>query len=249
MKANHQGGKIMNNENVKEEIKKYAPILILLVGSFIVIIVVLSLTNPSSSTNNDNKYVKEVETSKSSTGTYKASLPEILLDSESAKTINSLLKETYDMAKSEDDDFNYSYTVNKNYLSLVATYTFKDDETSEEFTNIETYNFSLKTKEQVDNSTLLDAFNTDFDKIIASFKKILTTYYNEEVESMYFTKKECDFTCFLKNHELENYEDPSFIKLYVEGNKLKFYRYFKTNTIYGEEQFFRNKGFLFTISN
>ncbi len=230
-----------------EESKKY----IIIIGSLIIITLILfvgvSVFNGSSSNNTTIKEYVSLDNEHTSTLGFTSQLPIINLDSTDVDRVNTIIESDYYRALSlEDAIFSYNYSLNNNYLSLVTYFVYVDDKNNN-YPNVEikTYNFYLDTGNLVSDKELLDHFSVTLDDISNTFRDQLNKYYEEELESMYFTKEECNYECFLNLRGVSSYDTD--IKLYVMDNELKFFRNFKVYSQYGEEQFYRNEDFLFDI--
>ena len=222
---------------------------IVLIVAFIIGLIVTGDNGTGSTTSNNNSNNEDSLVEQRTSYTYPDSevqsfLPYINLDSDDASTVNAELNNRYNQAiRTGNIQFTYRYSEGEDYLSLVAITNRIDSETGNPYSTFETYNFDLETGSLLSTAELLNRFGKTMQQAAASFEHVMETYYEQELESMYFTEEMCDYNCFLNLRGITDYSND--IKLFVEHDELKLYRAFQAFSIYGEEQFYRNEDFLF----
>ena len=73
----------------------------------------------------------------------------------------------------------------------------------------------------------------------------LKEYYQGELDNYYLDKSECDYSCFLNRREVDSYDDDNYLN--VEDNTLKFFHGFMIFSNIGEEEFYKDENFLYTV--
>ena len=68
----------------------------------------------------------------------------------------------------------------------------------------------------------------------------------EIVEQKYYSIQQCNYSCFLKWHNIDDYMDD--IAYYISAGKLYVYKPFVFATIFGEEEYFKDEHFVFLIT-
>lgn len=234
----------MELEEEKVKIRKYVimGIIILLVIIFLILI----LKTFKDSKNSAKSYIKQVATYTIKGTNISSKLPKLLIDSSDARMVNQEIEDDYNKAiASNNQAFNYQYSINDKYFSL-ATYTYLTEEkTGYTYPSFKTYNFSLATKELVDDDTLLNDFNKTFQDVSNTLEAKMQENYQGEIDKLYLSEEECDFTCFLNKRQIENFDTNNY--LYVLNNKLYFYHGFMIFSNLGEEKFYKNETFLYEV--
>ena len=227
-----------------KEARIYIILIIVLIIVTTVIWISMAVSNSKeSSTNNSYITLKDENISEYE---LESRCPVINLDSDDAKEVNDKMESEYNKVVSNGkESFDFDYAVNKDYLSLVTFYIYLDVETNNPDIIINTYNFDLDSGSLVNDSDLLDDFSYSYKYISNALEKNMRSYYEQELDSMYFSKEECDYNCFLGLRGIDNYTDN--VKLFVRDDKLVFYRKFNVYSRFLEEQFYRNEDFLFEI--
>jgi len=113
------------------------------------------------------------------------------------------------------------------------------------YSTIKTYTFDVKSGKNLQQDELLNQFGIDLATISSSFENQMKKYYDEQVESMYFTKEDCNYQCFLDARGVNSYDDS--IHLFVNNDKLMYYRPFYTYSKWNDQDFYRYEDFLFEI--
>lgn len=234
----------MELEEEKVKLRKYiiTGIIILLVFIFLLAI----LKTFKNSKYSAKSYIKQVATYTIKGTNVSSKLPRLLIDSNSAKSVNQEIEDDYNKAiASVNQAFNYQYSINDKYFSLV-TYTYLTEEkTGYTYPKFKTYNFSLDTKELVDDDTLLNKFNKTWQDVSNTLETKMQQNYQGEIDELYLSEQECDFACFLNRRQIEDFDTDNH--LYVLNNKLYFYHGFMIFSNLGEERFYKNETFLYEV--
>ena len=234
----------MEFEEKKLKIRRYIIIGIAIIGVFIFIISLIKIVNKDKV--KSSNFVKQ-SASYTIPGTKISSyLPTVTIDGADTSSVNSEIKADYDeVVANGNSSFNYQYSVNNNYFSLVTITLLVDEETNYTYPVFKTYNFSLSTNRLVDDSELLAAFNKNEDDVSTTLESKLKEYYQGELDNYYLDKSECDYSCFLNRRKVDSYDDDNY--LYVEDNTLKFFLGFMIFSNIGEEEFYKDENFLYTV--
>lgn len=253
--------KIRNNRNPKNNLD-YSLIAMIV---FIIIAVVCCLISFIMITSKLNKYVDKKNTDKEYIYTVKKEknkgqegvynkVPTINING--YEEINKAILTTYNTIVKNNEEYNYKYkySQSKNILSLAITYSYYPKNSQNELellpkTYFDTYNIDLKTGSLIKDNELLSEFSVDEAKINSFLKSKFVNYYNELIGLKYFTKKECNYDCFLANRGItkDYIKDSSY---YVEKGSLILLKfYYKGSYIkdYKEEDFFNEDTYEFVI--
>lgn len=173
-------------------------------------------------------------------------LPTITIDSVDTEEVNKEIKKAYEeVITSNKASFNYQYSINSNYFSLVTIAMVTDKETDYTYPIFKTYNFSLSTNRLVSDEELLKKFNKTSSSVATTLERQMKKYYQGELDKYYLDKDECDYNCFLERRNINSYDEDNY--LYVENNKLKFFHSFMIFSNIGEEEFYKNEKFLYEV--
>ncbi len=139
----------------------------------------------------------------------------------------------------------YDYSITGQILSvIIKAISYETNYASEaEFLS---YNINLKTLEVYDNQAVLDLYNINAAYVKDRIKNQLQQYHNDIVKEKYYSLQQCNFSCFLKWRNIEDYADG--IAYYISGGKLYVYKPFVFASIFGEEEYFKDKHFQFLIT-
>lgn len=234
----------MELEEEKFKIRRY-----LIIG-IVIVIIVLFLSYLIKSVNKNqfktSNFIKQ-EANYTIQGTKISSyLPVITIEGTDTASVNKEIREDYDKAiSSKGKSFNYQYNINKDYFSLVTITLETKDSNGYTYPVFKTYNFSLATKKLITDEELLNQFNKTYQNVSNSFEMVMKKYYQGEIDKYYLNKDECNYDCFLKRREINSYDENNH--LYVENNKLKFFHGFMIFSNLGEEKFYKNINFLYTV--
>ena len=92
---------------------------------------------------------------------------------------------------------------------------------------------------------LLKEFDIEEDELRYFITYKFLNYYNDLVKENYFTKKECDFKCFIDSKNIVDFMSDNYY--YVRKGQLELYKSFNIYTQYHEENYFTEKSFHFVI--
>lgn len=234
----------MEFEEKKLKIRRYIIIGIAIIGVLIFIISLVRIINKDKV--KSSNFIKQ-SASYTIPGTKISSyLPTVTIDGADTSSVNSEIKADYDeVVASGDSSFNYQYSVNNNYFSLVTITLLLDADSGYTYPVFKTYNFSLSTNRLVDDSELLTAFNKNEDDVSTTLESKFKEYYQGELDNYYLDKNECDYSCFLSRRKVDSYDEENY--LYVENNTLKFFHGFMIFSNIGEEEFYKDENFLYTV--
>ena len=138
----------------------------------------------------------------------------------------------------------YEYDISGVILSLVV----KVVDSSTEYAPrayFRSYNINLSTLEVISNEALLDFFQVDSMSIEALITNQFKYYYQDLVEKQYYQYDECTYECFLKHRGVENYMDE--VAYYVRSGDLIAYQPFTFNSMFGEEDYFKDENYEFLL--
>ena len=175
-------------------------------------------------------------------------IPYINIDSDDANRVNNAILDFADpfLAKNKNNLMVYDSQLNGEVLSVLIRTSEYGDEYSFPTVLFYTYNFNLKTRNLMSNQEVLDIFGvqeSDVEKII---EDKFHEYYNDEVYKGYLVSQECDYNCFLRWREVDNYLDN--VAYFIKNGKLYAYRPFTIYSVYGEENYFTDDSFIFYIA-
>ena len=176
---------------------------------------------------------------------YSVYVPYVNIDSDIAKAVN----EDIDLFVSEfinnkKSMVSYEYNINGIVLSLVIKIVDYDTNYAAQ-PYFRTYNINLNTLELLSDEALLSYFNITEDDVEIAIENKFHDYYNKIVEEKYYVEDECSYNCFLKYREVSNYLDR--VVYYIDKGNLYVYKPFVFNSIFGEEDFFKEKHFKILI--
>ena len=196
----------MEFEEKKLKIRRYIIIGIAIIGVLIFIISLIKIVNKDKV--KSSNFVKQ-SASYTIPGTKISSyLPTVTIDGADTSSVNSEIKADYnEVVANGNSSFNYQYSINNNYFSLVTITLLVDEETNYTYPVFKTYNFSLSTNRLVDDSELLAAFNKNEDDVSTTLESKLKEYYQGELDNYYLDKSECDYSCFLNRRKVDSYDD------------------------------------------
>ena len=174
-------------------------------------------------------------------------IPEINIDSKDAQLVNdAIINYANSFLKDKNNLFVYTSQLNGEVLSVLLKMLDYSDGYPFPKTTFHTYNFNLKTQTLLSNDDLLALFDvTDVD-VEKKIKGQFESYYNDEVSKGFLVSQECDYNCFLKWRNVDNYMDDVYY--YVRNGQLIAYRSFDIYSVYGEEEYFDDSSYEFYIS-
>lgn len=224
-------------------------LIVILIVAIICIIVSFIYQNANKNYNNIKQNKKEylVYTKyKKENSDYIKEIPYVNLKNDVFKTVNEdiyLFCEEY--KNKEKAIITYEYSISGVILSLVVKVVDKDSNYAPE-PRFRTYNINLKTEEIIPDEVLLELFKTSKDKVSYKIKRTFQNYYSEILSQNYYEAAECNYDCFLTWRGIGNYTDN--VSYYVKGGKLIAFKPFTAYSIFGEENYFKDKHFEFEIA-
>ena len=173
-------------------------------------------------------------------------IPTINISNSKIETINNKILTNYNNVSSlfDEYEYEYEYSVNdkKQILSLIVKYSYIPEKMDRMVTYFDTYNIDLLTGEVISDDDLLKRYDITKNKLNDFIESKFKNYYREIIKKKYYTQKECDYACFLKNRGLtDNYLNG--ISLYVKDNSLIMYKFFFTVSKYHEEEYFSDTSY------
>ncbi len=167
-------------------------------------------------------------------------IPSINIDNKNIEKINNKILTNYNNTKDKGEyiySYNYNVNDNEHILSLKVEYSYIPENFKKMVTFYDTYNIDLLTGSVISDDELLKRYDINKSKlndfIEAKFKK----YYSDILKKKYYTKEECNYTCFLTNRGLtDNYLAGS--RLYVKDDSLILYKFYFIASEYYEEEYF-----------
>lgn len=175
-------------------------------------------------------------------------VPKINLSGENIENINKKILLNYEQVSSKTEyNYAYKFSKSKGILSLLITYAYYlTDSDAEPTRYFETVNIDLKTGNILNDDDILKKFNLKSSQINDYLGIKFYSIYTDLIRLKYFTKKECDYKCFLKNRQIsDNYLNG--VNFYVEKGSLVAYKFFYTNSSYGEQDYFKTDDYKFII--
>ena len=225
----------------------------LVIGIAVILIIIIILFSYFRKNNSDYKGLKEdvnkalVYTINSEeNGIYFIKVPYLNINSSIGKEINEDIESFIeDFSDDEKLMLSYQYNINGKILSLVikcvdynAKYIPK--------AYFKTYNINLEEQKLLSDEELLAIYNIDSNKVSNFIENKFTYWYKDIIKNGYFAEEECDYLCFLEYREVDNYLDD--VVYYIEQGNLVAYKPFVFYSIFGEENYFKEKDFKFEIT-
>lgn len=175
-------------------------------------------------------------------------IPKININSSQVKKINAAIIDNYnDVSKRIEYDYYYKFNISENILSLLIAYAYYQSETdSEPIRNFETINIDLRTGKILNDDDILKKYNLTKNQINEYLSIKFLDFYNGLVKNKYFTEKECNYECFMKNRKIsDNYLNG--VNFYIENKSLIAYKFFYTVSPYNEQYYFNSDDYKFII--
>ena len=138
----------------------------------------------------------------------------------------------------------YEYEINGQILSLITKAISYETNYAAKVEFI-SFNINVETQEVLDDSTILSLYGIDTNYVKERIKNQLQKYHTEIVKEGYYSLQQCNFNCFLKWRDIEDYLDG--VSYYIKEGKLYAYKPFVFASIFGEEEYFKDNDFQFLI--
>lgn len=160
---------------------------------------------------------------------------------------NKILNQYSSLVKSNNYIYyGYQFDQSKNILSLLVTYTYYPDQVVYPITNFDTYHIDLKSGKILTDQELLEMYHVSEKQIQVYLESKFKKYYSDLVHGGYYTKKQCNYDCFLKNRGIsKDYLEAT--SLYVDDGKLTLFKYYYKDSVYHEIEFFKDDSYQFLI--
>ena len=176
-------------------------------------------------------------------------IPYINIDSDDARLVNQTIQQYAEsFLKNKNNLMVYDSQLNGEVLSILlrmsdysAGYSFPD-------VSFHTYNFDLNDQTLMTDEELLSLFDVTEDEVKQKIESQFQKYYQQEVKKGFFASQECNYDCFLNWRGIQNYNYMDSVYYYVENGRLVAYRPFTIYSVYGEEEFFDDESYAFSIT-
>lgn len=181
-------------------------------------------------------------------GSYSSSLkhlPYINVQGSAAEAFNQEIEALEGFASLPNNRVGFVFNKSGNILAvsikLVNYYT--EDERPETF--FKTYLLNLDTKKAYTRNEIYQDYGIDEKDISNSIQDGFQKMYEDVVKEKYVDPNECDYACFLEWRGVDDYSKGA--ELYIENNTLIVFRGFQTESVFGEENYFKRKHFKFEV--
>lgn len=176
---------------------------------------------------------------------YSIYVPYINIESDIIKSVNDDIDLfVSEFIESKKAMISYEYDVNGIILSVVVKIVDYDTEYAPQ-AYFRSYNINLDTLELIADDALLEFFEVSDMDVSSKIENQFHYYYDKIVEEEYYSEEECSYSCFLKYRAVDDYLDD--VSYYVKDGNLIAYKPFVFYSIYGEEEYFKDKHFEFLI--
>lgn len=175
-------------------------------------------------------------------------VPVINIDSSVIDDINSDIMDYYqDYLTKFTQGFLYEYSVSDHLLSIliISQQRYADADHSDIY--YRSYNIDLKNMTLLSDKDIFDMYKIDEDTLRYFITYKFVEFYNDLIKQGYFTKEECDFSCFMESKNIVNVMNDN--TYYIENGKLILYKPFNIYTTYGEEKYFSLDSFRFVVKD
>lgn len=194
-----------------------------------------------------NDYVYTLKTSKNSAGKI-SSLPVINLDFASIKNVNNHIQELYEqITKDTKNSFQYEFTIHQKILFVLMRMDFDDITNGSMNTRFVSVNVDLKTGTVLKNEEVLKRYGYTIQNVKDTIYNKMLANYNDSHKKGYVDTNNCDFACYLRNHDFNVNNLDGGVSLFVKNKKLVIYRGFTVDTVLGDKNYFVKEDFLFPI--
>ena len=195
-----------------------------------------------------NKDKKIVYSSNSNDILENDKVPVINIDSPVINDINADIMDYYQNYLTKfTQGFLYKYCVSDHLLSIliISQQRYVDAEHSDIY--YRSYNIDLKNMTLLSDQDVFDIYKINEDTLRYFITYKFVDFYNDLIKQGYFTKEECDFSCFMESKNIVNVMDDN--AYYIEDGKLILYKPFNIYTDYGEEKYFSLDSFRFIVKD
>ena len=173
-------------------------------------------------------------------------VPAINIDNKNIAQINKDIENYYQEYLTKfTAGFQYEFSVSDYILSIVIHSKQRYVDAKYYDIHYKTYKINLKNLQLMTDKELLKEFDIEEDELRYFITYKFLNYYNDLVKENYFTKKECDFKCFIDSKNIVDFMSDNYY--YVRKGQLELYKSFNIYTQYHEENYFTEKSFHFVI--
>lgn len=138
----------------------------------------------------------------------------------------------------------YECQLNGDILSVILkAISYETDYASK--TEFLSFNINIETQQVLNHLSLLNLFGIDESYVEKKIETQLRKHYNEIVKQKYYSANQCNFACFLDWRDIDDYLEKN--AYYVDSGKLYVYKPFVFESIFGEEEYFKDEDFIFLI--
>jgi len=178
---------------------------------------------------------------------YSKYVPYININSPTADQVNNDIDEyLLEYINIKKTNITYEFSISGDLLSLVLRVSDYQDEYEPKIF-FKTYIINLETLNLVSDQELLELYQIDETTVNNAIAAYFNQYYEELVEKGFYDPNVCDYSCYLKYREVDNYLDN--INYYVKNGNLYVYKPFTYYSIFGDENYFNEKHFVFKITD
>lgn len=179
-------------------------------------------------------------------GKYYKNIPYVNINTEVAESINQDIELfVSDYVDNGDAAISYEYDINGDVLSLVVKIVDNSVDYAPEI-YFKSYNYNIKEENLISDLKLLELFGVSEIDVEEAITSTFQKYYEDLVEEGYYEENECDYECFLKYRDVENYMDD--LSYFVDKGKLVAFKPFIYSSILGEQEYFQDSKFKFIIT-
>jgi hypothetical protein len=180
------------------------------------------------------------------TGVFFKEIPYVNIDGSLGKSVNEDIDSyLYDYSDLDKIMVSYEYNINGRILSLVIKIVNYDVKNVPKVI-FKTYNINLDDKVLLSDEDLLNIYNISNGDVDSIIENQFLKWYKDVQKKGYINEEECDYECFLKYREVDDYMDG--IAYYIDGGKLVVYKPFVFYSIFGEENYFKEDDFEIILS-
>lgn len=174
-------------------------------------------------------------------------IPHLNLNFDFIKDVNNDIDSFINtLIDTEHATISYNYDINGDVLSYVVKMIDYSYEYGPKI-YFKGYNINLKDKTILQDQELLDLYGYSYSDVEKSIYNKFNEYYKEMLKEGYYDQEECDYECFISGYrEVDNYLED--IVFYIKGGELYAYKPFKFYSITGDEEYFKEKHFMFLIT-
>ena len=176
---------------------------------------------------------------------YTKDIPYVNIKKSIGKEINKdIVNFTKECYEKEMCTVTYEYDVTNKVLSLLVKKIDYDVDFGPAMSS-KSYNLDLKTLKLIEDVKLLELFETNETNVEKIIEEKLESYYDEILDLEYYDERECNYECFLKYRDIDNYLDN--VSYYIKEGKLYAYKSYTYYSVFGEEEYFTEDHFKFLI--